>query len=218
MAALVIVFLAPVLSENWADSPRWRSAFEVEQAGSNLAIELVSAATHLLVGVGLLRPSRRDDELRVWTWRRVPKERAMLAFAAIGGACTVSVAQTFGPTAVFPVSRGGGWGLIDVAVHVLFLAGAIVFAPIAEVLTYRGFLFVGLRRLVGAWIAMACVTAAYVAGHRRTEGLAVLIGMGLWLMWCAQAGGVLAAIVAHASSNVIALALFYREYLPGPVA
>jgi len=80
----------------------------------------------------------------------------------------------------------------------------IVLTPLAEEMVYRGFLYTGLRRLVGPWIAAASSALIFSAIHGSAYGALALFGIGLALAWIYERTASLAAPVAlHAVFNAL---------------
>lgn len=90
---------------------------------------------------------------------------------------------------------------------VLFILLAVVMAPLAEEIVYRGFLFRGLANSLG-WEWGAAISAAiFGAAHLQLDVFVPLTVLGFVLAWVYQRSGSLwTSVVLHALFNLIAVA------------
>lgn len=99
------------------------------------------------------------------------------------------------------IERGDAWGIAFLA------AGALVAAPVAEELFFRGFLSSVLRERVGMMSEMVVASAAFAAIHGEPSVLVPIFAVGLALHWIFRATGSLAySILFHALFNLNSLA------------
>lgn len=110
---------------------------------------------------------------------------------------------------VHPVLQGihqSAWGTLGV---VQLWVAAVVVAPIAEELFFRGLVLEGIYRFAGrAWVAVAASAAAFGAVHQtQPQDVLPLATMGLILGYVrVRHGSIEACIVAHALFNARTLA------------
>lgn len=90
---------------------------------------------------------------------------------------------------------------------------AILIAPLAEELFFRGLLFQGLHRRLATWPAAGLSGLPFALAHAEAtlEATALvflsLFPFGLWLAWLvARRGTVVTAIAAHAAFNAVGVA------------
>lgn len=97
----------------------------------------------------------------------------------------------------------------------LFALGAVVFAPIAEELFFRGMLFQALRDRFGQWPATGMSAAAWGLAHPQSSGLdanllvfVIIFPLGMVLAWVFhRSGTLLVPLVTHAVFNAAGVAL-----------
>jgi len=108
-----------------------------------------------------------------------------------------SVEEIFAP-------RSGG--LSDEAYFLI--PAAVIGAPIAEELVFRGLLFRRLALTVPSWLAYAASALAFAAIHGNPSGLPIYILQGLlFAAVYAKTGRLSAAIAVHFLNNLITVAL-----------
>jgi uncharacterized protein len=104
----------------------------------------------------------------------------------------------------------------DPALLPWLVVSAVVVAPIAEELFFRGMLYQALRRRMGAWSAIAISATVFAAAHilQELDGQAgpvafvLILPLGVLLGWLFERRGSLAAPIAvHAAFNLITVAL-----------
>ena len=83
-----------------------------------------------------------------------------------------------------------------------------VTTPVVEEIFFRGFVFAGLTRRLGAWRAMVVSSAVFSAFHLELAVLIPIFVTGLLLAWLYQRTGSLwPGVLAHAGQNTLALAV-----------
>jgi uncharacterized protein len=104
----------------------------------------------------------------------------------------------------------------DPALAPYFALGAVVVAPIAEELFFRGMLFQALRDRIGLWAGMTLSALLFAGAHVQIGGeaganaliVAIIFPLGMLLAWLFQRrGSLLVPIVVHAVFNGVQVAL-----------
>jgi uncharacterized protein len=107
------------------------------------------------------------------------------------------------------------------------LLSAVVVAPLAEELFFRGMLYQALRRHAGTWAAILVSAVLFAAAHVLAEPtwqggalvFALILPLGAFLAWLFERHGTLAVpIAAHAAFNAITLVLLLAVAGDGVVA
>ncbi len=88
---------------------------------------------------------------------------------------------------------------------------AVLVAPLAEELFYRGMLFQALRARVGVWPGILLSAGLFALGHREPGNLGgsvlaflLILPLGAYLAWLFQRRGTIAApMAAHATFNAL---------------
>jgi len=90
-----------------------------------------------------------------------------------------------------------------------------LFAPIAEEIFFRGFLYGGLRARWGATGAMLISTLFFTALHFSIDAFIPILVLGLFLAWLYEkTGSLIPGIILHAANNGVAvIALFIVQAL-----
>ena len=127
---------------------------------------------------------------------------ALLGSAAIdAGLGALGHTTTEQPLVADLLARGG-------AATALFVAFAVVLAPLGEEVFFRGFLFAMLDRARGAPWADVVSAALFAAVHLNPSATPQYLFLGLLLAWAYRRTGRLAVVVvAHAVHNALAIAL-----------
>jgi membrane protease YdiL (CAAX protease family) len=167
-----------------------------------------------IVWIGALAVARSPRAL----WRglglhRFPRSTWWMAPVATVGAYTGVVAysllaEAYGLDALVPESTVP-WEITREA-STLALAGAaaVVGAPVAEELLFRGYVFGGLARRWGFWPAALLSGAIFSANHLDPGSFLPFWGVGVllaWLFW--RTGSLWASIVMHLCFNAVSFAL-----------
>ena len=203
----------------WLPALATRIASVCEPRAFSFALNAIGLIGFSAVGSALLVLSRRDAGLSRAMWLAVPERLRMLVLAIVGSVCASALARTLiKARALGAVPTELDLSRFDVAALACWLLVAFLAGPVAEELTYRGFLLAGGLRTLRRPVALLLVSAAFVIGHRREDDLFALIVGASWYSWCFLAGRLLVAIVAHACWNVVAYALVWRNHLPGFVS
>ena len=93
-------------------------------------------------------------------------------------------------------------------VLMLTLIAVAVLAPIAEEIFFRGFLYGGLRRRMGALGAMLTSTLLFTALHFSLDAFIPIFVLGLFLAWLYErTGSLYPGMLLHAANNGLALVL-----------
>lgn len=102
-----------------------------------------------------------------------------------------------------------GWGFV-----LTFFAVAL-FAPVAEEIFFRGFLYGGLRARIGVIGAMIASTLFFTALHFSVDVFIPIFVLGLFLAWLYEkTGSLYPGIILHAANNGVAVvALFIAQML-----
>jgi len=96
-----------------------------------------------------------------------------------------------------PAALGAGW-------LALLAVTALVLAPLAEELLFRGVLYRSLRERWGARVALVGSAGAFALFHLEPVQLIVAAIAGLALGWLRQRGGLLwPCVLAHAAHNLV---------------
>ncbi len=102
----------------------------------------------------------------------------------------------------------------DAPASLILVLLAVVVAPVAEELLFRGWIYTGLRHRLGVWPALILSSAIFALAHyddTHIYALAVLpVGLALGGMR-ERAGSVKAPIVFHAFYNLTAVVLAFYE-------
>jgi hypothetical protein len=111
------------------------------------------------------------------------------------------------PQAVLARLDTSGWAFF------LTLLSAAVWAPVAEEIFFRGFLYGSLRGRIGARGAMIASTFFFTALHFSLDAFIPLFVLGLCLAWLYEkTGSLYPGMILHASNNAVALvALFVTQ-------
>lgn len=97
-----------------------------------------------------------------------------------------------------------------------FVVSAVLVAPLAEELFFRGMLYPALRRRIGMWGGILISAAAFAAAHLLTEGtlgggalvFVLILPLGILLAWLYERRGTLAVPVAlHMTFNLVTMLL-----------
>jgi membrane protease YdiL (CAAX protease family) len=102
-------------------------------------------------------------------------------------------------------------------IAVLITLGVAVTAPLAEEITFRGFLFPALTRWRGPWLAAAITGLLFGAAHVAALPAALLPGVAFFgfgaclLFWFT--GSLLPGVAVHSLNNAVALAAISRGQL-----
>jgi membrane protease YdiL (CAAX protease family) len=97
----------------------------------------------------------------------------------------------------------------DAGMLPLFFFSFVVLAPVQEELIFRGFMFRGVQRALGPWIAIVLTAAVWAVVHPQYEWFYVaeifLLGVAFgWLR--ARTGSALLTMLLHAGMNAMAIA------------
>jgi membrane protease YdiL (CAAX protease family) len=97
-----------------------------------------------------------------------------------------------------------------------FVVSAVLVAPLAEELFFRGMLYPALRRSIGVWGGILISAAAFAAAHLVTEGtlgggalvFVLILPLGILLAWLYERRGTLAVPIAlHMTFNLVTMLL-----------
>lgn len=97
-----------------------------------------------------------------------------------------------------------------------FILSAVLVAPLAEELFFRGMLYPALRQRIGVWGGIVISAAAFAAAHLLTEGtlgggalvFVLILPLGVLLAWLYERRGTLAVPVAvHMTFNLVTMLL-----------
>jgi hypothetical protein len=98
----------------------------------------------------------------------------------------------------------------DPAVLVLMALAAVLVAPLAEELVFRGYVYPVVKRFGGRWTAAAGSALLFAAAHNHAAGILPLCGLGLILVAAYELTGSLwAPIAVHACFNGVTVALTF---------
>jgi uncharacterized protein len=101
----------------------------------------------------------------------------------------------------------GGWATVFAVI------AAVVMAPIAEEILFRGVLFQALRRRLGMWVAAVISSLVFTAVHveivtSQPLALVGLFALGVFLAWSFhRSGSLVVPILGHAVFNGVSLSL-----------
>jgi uncharacterized protein len=104
---------------------------------------------------------------------------------------------------------------IDPSLLPVIIVSAVVVAPLAEEVFFRGMLFQALGRFVGRWGAIIVSAAVFAAAHVLAEPtwlggalvFSMILPLGVALAWVFDRRGSLASVIAmHASFNALTVA------------
>jgi uncharacterized protein len=105
---------------------------------------------------------------------------------------------------------------VDPGLLPLIIVSAVIVAPLAEEVFFRGMLFQALRGLMGRWGAILASAVVFAAAHVLAEptGLGgalvfvMILPLGVFLGWLFDRRGALSAVVAvHAAFNALTVAV-----------
>jgi membrane protease YdiL (CAAX protease family) len=83
---------------------------------------------------------------------------------------------------------------------------AAIFAPVAEEIFFRGFLYGGLRARFGSIVAIIVSTVFFTALHFSLDAFVPILVLGLFLAWLYErTGSLYPGIILHASNNALAV-------------
>lgn len=108
--------------------------------------------------------------------------------------------------------------VVGVPEKILTFLGLVIFAPLAEEIVFRGFLYKTLRKTMPIWVATLVTSVLFGAGHLAEGGSSGPLYVGaiqtfslsLVLVWLYQkTGNLWAGIVLHASNNLIAFIFLF---------
>jgi len=176
--------------------------------GSLVAYAALSAA---VLVAARIRGEAQWREIIAWhPWNPIRGAGWIWAFAASLIVYSLAADATithFAPSfnAIVHIPPGTRWA-------VLFVLLAAVFAPIAEELLFRGWLYTSLRASFGEVAAMLLVSALFALAHWETTHLYALavFPVGLGLAWIRErTGSVKASICVHGFYNGIASVLLF---------
>ncbi len=201
-AKAILIFVAYVLSQALAGAIAI-AGYTILTGSDALAVTsmndmdpvlfLIAGAAGFVVGapvvLGLARAFERGD-----TWKQAlaplgfvnVKRATIWKSAALGVA--IAVFFGFALEAVFPPGDTPNGPLIEAASapgwqRILFVVLAIVLAPFAEEILFRGVMYTGMRRSWGAWPAGIVVTLLFaalhigdIAGYWPALGMITLVG------------------------------------------
>ena len=216
--ALVIYFLGQLVVGLVAGLALALVAGGIEGSSTGLLVAtVVSQVVGLLLALGYLSLRRR------LSWRVLGPVRpgvvpVLLGLAVgFGGtllAYTINAVVTFALDLEAPVEQqlledvlSGGLASVVVVI------AAVVMAPLAEELLFRGLLFQSLRRRLGLWFAAIVSAMVFCLVHVEiivSQPLALLglFALAVLLAWSFhRTGSLVVPIVAHATFNAISLAL-----------
>jgi membrane protease YdiL (CAAX protease family) len=89
-------------------------------------------------------------------------------------------------------------------VGALVLFGAVICAPLAEELLFRGYIYRGLERGLGAAAAVGLSSLAFALYHVDPVHVAGVLILGLWLGWLRHTTGSLwPCVAAHGANNLL---------------
>ncbi len=189
----------------------------VPTAAATLPVSLLVLAATAAVYVRVRYPGALG---RLLGWARPSGRDAVAGFLAGIGAFVV-ITLGLG-AALNAVARLAGFELpvvqedfrrlaADPTSAPLFIASAVVVAPLAEELFFRGMLLQAIRRRTGLATAAAVSALAFALAHAQQPTAAgnlvvvvVIFPLGLLLAWLfARRGSLLAPVVAHATYNLV---------------
>lgn len=188
-------------------------------SGNELLFALGAQLLGLVFAVLILVVRRR------WSWRVYgpvrPSARIALLAVAVGIGGTILtyllnalVALVFRPEApveqqVLQDAMAGGRAIV------LAVLVAVVMAPIAEELLFRGLLFQALRRRIGLWPGALLSSAVFTLIHveivtSQPFALVGLFSLGVFLAWAFhRTGSLLVPVLGHAVFNASSLGLAF---------
>ena len=180
-----------------------------------------------LLAVGLLLASRFGPSREVVAW--IPAKRWWLVPLVV----PVGMISDYAVNTAYQLAPwldlGGldllGSALLDSGPLGLFLVGlgAVVMAPIAEEVLFRGFVFRGLKQSWGVVAAVLVSTLLFALFHADPLHAVGVLVIGVWLGWLRHAtGSIKTCVVAHLANNAlwVAQSLWFDEVptIPGWLA
>lgn len=137
---------------------------------------------------------------------------ALAAFVPVYGAVVVADLYLFEVLGRKPEQQGiVKWILSGDPAAIMMATPVVVFiAPILEEVTFRGFVYRGLRRALGAGPAIILSTLLFTVTHDEPFAWLPIFSLGLLLAsLCECSGGLLAPMFCHALFNATNLAVFF---------
>lgn len=105
----------------------------------------------------------------------------------------------------------------DVYVVVLIAIAAVVVAPVAEELLFRGFLQPAAERWFGTWPAVFLSAVFFAVAHPQFGVMLPMFILGLTSAWLfARTRSLVASITLHAANNAYVILCFLAIRYPGP--
>lgn len=202
VAGLVLAALAFVTEVPLAGPALLLAGLGGQVLGLSLVVGYLLARRRLTWRVlGPVRPGRRQIGLGVV----VGVVGTVLAYGVNAGLVLLTGAQDPVEQEVLRELLAGGSAML------LAITMAVVVAPIAEELLFRGLLFAALRRRLGLWPAAIGSSAVFTAIHvevvlSQPVALAGLLTLGVVLAWAFQrTGSLVVPVVAHAVFNALSV-------------
>jgi membrane protease YdiL (CAAX protease family) len=110
------------------------------------------------------------------------------------------------------VQEGLREAALDGRIGVLVIVSAVLVAPLAEEVFFRGLLYQGLRGPLGTWPAIALSALLFGLAHFEAGNLAgslyallVLSSFGAYLAWALERRSLVAPVAMHATFNALAV-------------
>jgi membrane protease YdiL (CAAX protease family) len=186
---------------------------DVQRYGGFAAVVLVFAGVNLLVALGLLRAATRGPRRAALPGPRLAAVGVCAGLATFTAAFVIGYAITAGcrllhheipeQAIVAEARRAGG------AEVLVFALGAVVLAPFAEEVFFRGILLPASTRVVGERSALALQAIAFGLVHLPGSSDAWPLAIALaFVGWCAgfvylRTGSLAAPMLLHATFNAL---------------
>jgi len=214
-AAVVAVRLHQLANPRSASVP----SVIIKVLGGNATVALSCVFVLALVGCVAGKPFRRLG-LR----ERHPVRRALLGLVGwlmvfpvvfVVGLLVFVLGPRVGVRPEFQEVLRESLGLPPAALAVV-LVGAVVVAPVAEEILFRGFLYATLRRSLGPLAAIVLSSAIFSLLHSQLTAAPSLFVIGFLLAYLYErTGSLVASISAHAANNLYSLLVVYLTFREG---
>lgn len=189
--------------------------YRPEGAWMNLAMTAASFMV-LLIGVAVAMSARGRDAFTAlgfarfapaWWWRA---PALALSAHALALSAAYLAGWGFGRSADFEVARL----IASVTTTVGTTAGAVavigVFAPLAEEVAFRGFLWSYLRARTGFIVSAATTTALFACAHIEPAHILVVMPAGIaFAVIRERAGSIWPCVIGHAAINSLLVVYFH---------
>lgn len=174
---------------------------------TTVLFQIVTIASVMVVtrrGPGELAKLLRLDEFRATNWGRAVVATLIAYVGVVGWAV---LANTLLPDFFVPESTVPSGVARDPGALALAGLAAVIMAPLAEEIFYRGLLFGGFLKW-GFWPAAVVSSAIFSAVHLDPGSVVPFLGVGIGLCWVYWRGGRLwDAIAFHCFFNSISFAI-----------